>query len=463
MEHLRRTAASSSANGAIQLLSLADADGRSLSPARNERCQAAISDALERQARSTRLQIYADPLTSVRLAPLNGTDDVRIVYFIGVGIREAAHLIVSRLIYALHAPSHLFLIHVDVKAGAKVVDACTMLGRQYPNVHVLGTRRLVQWGMFSMVAPALDAIKTVLTAGLRFDFFINLSDADLALRTDAEMRSFLQRMRGRSLIHIHENDREARQNLMDDNVVIECGGYGFVAVNRTPATIPLTDGCCIGRSGPAAFGRLPFRSHRLFESKSAHTGSQWVVLAREFCQDLFAAHTADWISAFERRLVPDESFFQTIAMHSPRHKHSLISHNLRWIEWETSDLGMQQQVGGPRVVTLSDLPRALASPYMFARKVEATTGADVLRRWDTWMARKLGGVVGHSLTPPQAPIGHSPLDPQLSKFRAPGVERRLAYRRVAKIQFEDGSHCECGDGCGALSLPGGCCDGAFCA
>ena len=42
-----------------------------------------------------------------------------------------------------------------------------------------------------------------------------------------------------------------------------------------------------------------------------------------------------WIGAFERRLVPDESILQTIAMHS-RHKYTLLNHNLRWIDWPHS-------------------------------------------------------------------------------------------------------------------------------
>ena len=49
-------------------------------------------------------------------------------------------------------------------------------------------------------------MSSVLKAELAFDYFINLSDADLALRTDAEMRAFFAKpsIRGRSLINVHE-------------------------------------------------------------------------------------------------------------------------------------------------------------------------------------------------------------------------------------------------------------------
>ena len=53
------------------------------------------------------------------------------------------------------------------------------LGAAYANVHVMRTRRLVQWGMFSMVSNYLDGIRSVLDAAkagaLAFDFFINLN------------------------------------------------------------------------------------------------------------------------------------------------------------------------------------------------------------------------------------------------------------------------------------------------
>ena len=77
------------------------------------------------------------------------------------------------------------------------------LERTHPNVRVLQARRLVQWGMWSMVAIMMDALHTVLSKRVDFDFFINLSDADLSLRTDAELRAFLARHKGRSFINVH--------------------------------------------------------------------------------------------------------------------------------------------------------------------------------------------------------------------------------------------------------------------
>ena len=435
-----------------------------LSTALDSRCQTAVAESLSRLSADEPAPLYADPLTGVRLAPLNGTRDVRFVYFIGVGDRPHAHLIVARLIYALYSPTHLFLIHVDVKAAAEAVAACDGLAAQHANVVVLRARRLVQWGMWTMVATGLDAMRTVLDARLHFDFFVNLSDADLALRTDAEMRAFFGRpsMRGRSLVNVHEGGGQQLRDaaaFINAHTVVECGGYGFVVVNHTRTSFPLTHDCCIGRSGPAAFGTLPMSTHELLApAGAAHTGSQWAILSSELCRDLVLSPLGRrYRAAFERRLVPDESLLQTFVMHTG-HKVRLINHNLRWIDWPHSHgdpnvywhrLGHRQYVGGPKVLNASELAPVLASPYLFARKVDLKVDAEVLRLWDAWMAAKLRGEAPH---PVQAPIGHSPGDPELSiRFRAPGLAvRERRRRRIARIDFVDGSSCGCGDGCDAI-------------
>ena len=427
------------------------------SKALDDRCQQHVDDVLRRAAVGEPAPLMADALENVRIAPTNGSADVRVVYFIGVGPRTHAHLVVQRLLYALYAPSHLFLIHLDVKATEAAVAECFKLELSYANVHVLRTRRLVQWGMFSMVVPMLDAIKAALDffdqRDDTFDYLINLSDADLALRTDAEVRPFLARIRPRSMINVHDGGgpqlKEAN-DFINNHTVVECGGYGFVAVNRTADTFALTFGCCIGRSGPAAFGDLPIATHELLTHEGSgladpvHTGSQWAVLHIDFCRYLLTH--PDAIAqrvAFERRLVPDESFLQTTVMHSP-FRHQLINHNMRWIDWPHTysdpneywtKVGMATSVGGQG--TQRERARAVfGSPYMFARKLDLDLDPNVLRVWDPWMAAKLAG----SRPPPQASIGHSPGDPDLSiRFRPPGMRdeageaswRRWAARAAA--------------------------------
>lgn len=212
---------------------LTDYAGRRLSSASEvmgRRCDRAVKEMLRREAENAPPPLYSDPLLGVVVSPLKSNEQVRIVYVLGLGPRHFAHMLISRLLYALYSPSNLFLIHADVKAPAESLTECMRIQEKYPNVHILRTRRLVQWGMFTMVAITLDAIRSVVDSKLPFDYVINLSDVDLSLRTDAEMQRFFARMRGRSLINVHEGGGEQliEANKVRDRVGVGSGsGSGF--------------------------------------------------------------------------------------------------------------------------------------------------------------------------------------------------------------------------------------------
>ena len=50
----------------------------------------------------------------------------------------------------------------------------------------------------------------------RFEYFINLSDADLTLRTDAELRAFFTRFHGRSVMSIVQRKKDPRRYKMHE-------------------------------------------------------------------------------------------------------------------------------------------------------------------------------------------------------------------------------------------------------
>ena len=103
-------------------------------------------------------------------------------------------------------------------------------------------------------------------------------------------RAFLSKIRGRSMIDVHEGGGpqllEANK-FINAHTIIECGGYGFVVLNHTHRSFPMTVGCCIGRSGPAAFIEgLALGRHEVLDEFEIHTGSQWACLSRELCRRL---------------------------------------------------------------------------------------------------------------------------------------------------------------------------------
>ena len=199
---------------------LTDFYGRQLNesfPDLHRRCDYSLREMLEREVHAGDAPLYIDPLEGVKLAPYNETDGVRIVYFFGVGGRASAPDVLQRLLYALYSPvpntasahptpsptrrrlrppcrersrparlSGAPLHHPHRrKSGAggawhtprprrerprrpprarhmppQVLYKTAALANKHPNIAMLHTRRLVQWGMFSMVAIALDAMVT---------------------------------------------------------------------------------------------------------------------------------------------------------------------------------------------------------------------------------------------------------------------------------------------------------------
>jgi protein xylosyltransferase len=82
------------------------------------------------------------------------------------------------------------------------VNELRKLIKDHPNIHLMRTRRLVQWGAWTMNLVLLDALHTAVSAGIDFDVVINLSDADIALRTNDEIVTFLREHKGRQFVHV---------------------------------------------------------------------------------------------------------------------------------------------------------------------------------------------------------------------------------------------------------------------
>ena len=165
----------------------------------HSRCQQALKRAIWEEEHDLSPYLHADPLEGVQLGERDKVTDPRIVYFIGA-TRPSAAIMVSRLILALYHASHLFLVHVDLKAEG-VYEQIDNVVRQHPNIHMMGTRRLVQvpcyhhasaprtrpplraahrtharrtlpptpvqWGSWTMMLPLLDALKTITEVRVR--------------------------------------------------------------------------------------------------------------------------------------------------------------------------------------------------------------------------------------------------------------------------------------------------------
>ena len=244
------------------------------------RCQRAYKRAVWEEQRDLAPHLYVDDLAGVMLGDRALPNDPRIVYYVGI-TRASGAIMVSRMLLALYHSSHLFLIHIDLKTDKAVRDQLTSLTAQHPNIKLIHTRRLVQWGAWTMVAVMLDAVKSVTQATLDYDFFINLSDADITLRTNDEIVSWLRSYKGRQFVQVRPIGNtyappnpslnlpvtlvqvhmamgewlEKAKNFTAAHTVVECGGYGYVAVRSCrqpgwPMTLTLAHGRAQAHASP---------------------------------------------------------------------------------------------------------------------------------------------------------------------------------------------------------------------
>ena len=229
----------------------------------------------QRRSRPTMPALRIDPLSPLPLA--DAARQVGIVYFI-MASRSYSHETINRNVVALQRPqrrstlpneTNLFLLHIDAKMSAENAAALrSRLDHRRPDVYVMREPRAVLWSGFSMALALLDAMASVLARPLGFEYFINLSDADLTLRTDGEIRAFFARFPGRSVMSIVPPNVDPGRYRMHKAFRkwcwVECdGGTGWVVRSQTPkwvASSPAIFGrktCCWSRSAPIVYSRQP--------------------------------------------------------------------------------------------------------------------------------------------------------------------------------------------------------------
>lgn len=257
-------------------------------------CDKAIAELLARsEAGKPPFEAIADTVGS---APTSKDErGLSIAYLVMVG-RSYAQYTVTRLLRATYSPHNLYLLHADAKLEEATYEALRKMLAKHANIHFLSRRHAVGWGAFSMVAVLLDALVTAVSSGGCYDFFINLSDSDLPLRTHGEISAFLAPFRGTSFVAVKDSVTDAMRYRSHAHMrrlaFVECGGRGFAVLNATVDALFGREGrrCCLARSGPILYtSSARLQPPRMPEGVEVFHGSQWVILGRPFVEHLALA------------------------------------------------------------------------------------------------------------------------------------------------------------------------------
>jgi hypothetical protein len=191
---------------------------------------------------------------------------------------------VAELARALHHPEQTILLHADAKSPALLHQSLRELAGQLPNVRVVESL-LCSWGGWSLVRATLRMIGEALALPTPWRHFCLLSERHMPLQPPATIAESLPAgMSFSDAVPLPAMDRDHRNDLL----------HRFA---REWEELP---GVGMFSSRPRRLTTEQFDTLRL--------GSQWVVLAREACERLWAAREdADLWSLYPESLVPDET------------------------------------------------------------------------------------------------------------------------------------------------------------
>ncbi|XP_069183933.1 uncharacterized protein [Procambarus clarkii] len=220
-----------------------------------------------------------------------------------------------QLLSMLYRPHHYYVFHVDRRQAAVRATLTALLHNLMPtatNVRIVPESRSfgATWGSFNIVRAELEAFEELLRMGV-WDFAVKMSGSELPLRDVDDLSATLAPYRGYSFLPVfgqRNKDMNADQGLVLD-VWHGCEGYVY---NVTRA------------------GGQPYP-----EEIPIHTGSQWAVMSRDLVDYSVTwsrrnSRLNRWHFHLQTSIVPDESYFPTVAMNSP-YKNRILPLGFHWL------------------------------------------------------------------------------------------------------------------------------------
>ncbi|WP_038329093.1 beta-1,6-N-acetylglucosaminyltransferase [Kingella kingae] len=238
---------------------------------------------------------------------------------------------------AAQQPQARFYLHYDVKSP--FADLYFLRGLH--NVKILNNRINIHWGGFSMIEATLVLMQAAL-ADSRNQYFHLISGDCLPLQSPEHMTNIMQQTGAGCLFLTCHVELRLRY--------------------RVRFNVPHAD----SNWQRSLLGKLLTKVAQIADSILPsqivpYSGSQWFSADRVALQLLFNESLGDRVSQFERKLCPDEHFFQHIAQ---KHQSSLhwVNQNHRYIQFAG-------HANHPDFLTLAQVQAACRQDFWFARKV----------------------------------------------------------------------------------------------
>ena len=222
---------------------------------------------------------------------------MKIAYLI-LAHENPTHL--RRLIRALRTPWTRFYVHVDRKVPEGLFDGL----RDEAQTELIPDRVSACWGGFSLVQATLNLMSAAACDPEPADWYVLLSGADYPIRSNDEIRDYLQRSNAEHIGFMPMPSPDGRKPLAR----LETVYFEKARGKHKPVRVLLTQ-------TNRFLERFYKRNYRkALGDLVPYTGSQWWALSRDAVQYIldFVARRRDLMRFYKRSLIPDEMFFQTV-------------------------------------------------------------------------------------------------------------------------------------------------------
>jgi hypothetical protein len=256
-------------------------------------------------------------------------------------------------------------------------------------IHLVGFQQRIRWGTWDLVEVMLHCLRWAYD-NIGFDWVVLLSGQDYPLTSPAAIKQFFAKTRvdaysfgvpvdprpatgwkpsaegltsRRYFYRYHEVPVLRVGTAGRTGQMVRLGARLLTARQPLLAVEPFPDGAL--RVGLRRF-RTPFS-----EGATCFKGSQWFAASRKAVEVILRQNGL--VRYYRRSLIPDESFVQTVLLNTPAL--SVCNVDLWFTRWPLD-------ADHPDVLTADDVPDALASGKLFARKFDIGIDAVALDRLD---------------------------------------------------------------------------------
>jgi hypothetical protein len=314
---------------------------------------------------------------------------------------------VRRLINWIYHPNNLYYVSIDKNLDL-TADIGTLGAGAPENIRFRSPLPVV-WGGISQVRVTIEAIRAMLEMDSGWEYFVNLSDTDVPLKSQEQIFSILRRRaenEEKNFLKFWQHTSPIKYPLLDDSVPpnwkemlpfrndvrflvhSQCQSM-FSHVSWSPVMKPhLRLAVHVDEKlDPKTLQVSPCRNEEalarqdLFQEHAPSFGKLWSVLHRDTCEWLVSSSLIErFLNVFSTTFCPDESMLHTLLATNKAFKAHTVRDSLRFAS------------GQPVTVNDTILPRLRASEALFARKLKKTK-VDSTLHWLNSLAHEKGQAV----------------------------------------------------------------------